>query len=112
MRTHAAMTAIDLPVDRIDALNVAMAQAQNLEPIHFDEAQRSTAAPVSVIDDWTKALPVLKGQRLMLRELVKTDSPSLLSMLSTGDVAKFRAGIFSADFDRKPLFFHGFLKDR
>ena len=63
--------------------------AQNLEPICFDVARTPTPASVAFDGDWTAALPVLKGNRLMLRELVKTDSLSLLSMLSTEEVAKF-----------------------
>jgi ribosomal-protein-alanine N-acetyltransferase len=59
----------------------------NLEPIRFDAP---TAAPaMELTADWTKGLPVFKGQRMMLRELVKTDATTLLSMLSTEEVAKF-----------------------
>jgi RimJ/RimL family protein N-acetyltransferase len=61
--------------------------AHNLEPICFDVAR--TPAPVAFEGDWMSALPVLKGNRLTLRELVKTDALSLLSMLSTEEVAKF-----------------------
>jgi RimJ/RimL family protein N-acetyltransferase len=61
---------------------------QNLEPIRFDAAP-VVAPPVAVDGDWTTALPVLKGRTLMLRELVKSDSLSLLSMLSSEEVAKF-----------------------
>jgi RimJ/RimL family protein N-acetyltransferase len=61
---------------------------ENLEPIRFDAA--TTSAPAASPEaDWTTGLPVLKGRRLMLRELVSTDSLSLLSMLSTEEVAKF-----------------------
>jgi ribosomal-protein-alanine N-acetyltransferase len=63
---------------------------QNLEPIRFD------AAPIAKVDfnksvdaDWTTGLPVLKGRKMMLRELVKSDALSLLSMLSSEEVAKF-----------------------
>jgi [ribosomal protein S5]-alanine N-acetyltransferase len=61
----------------------------NLEPIRFDVAQTPTAAPANVDAPWTDTMPVLTGQRMMLRELVKTDATSLLSMLSTEEVAKF-----------------------
>jgi len=63
--------------------------AQNLEPICFDVARTPAPASVALDGDWTTALPVLKGNRLMLRELVRTDALSLLSMLSTEEVAKF-----------------------
>jgi RimJ/RimL family protein N-acetyltransferase len=60
----------------------------NLEPIRFDSA--CVIAPAIAPDaDWTTGLPVLKGRRIMLRELVKSDALSLLSMLSTEEVAKF-----------------------
>jgi len=60
---------------------------QNLEPIRFDAA--AAVAAIGVEDDWTKALPVLQGRRTVLRELVKTDALSLLSMLSADEVARF-----------------------
>ena len=59
----------------------------NLEPIRFDAP---TAAPaMEVTSDWTKGLPVFTGQRMTLRELVKSDATTLLSMLATEEVAKF-----------------------
>jgi ribosomal-protein-alanine N-acetyltransferase len=62
---------------------------QYLEPICFDIARTQPPAPVAAEADWTSALPVLEGNRIVLRELVKTDALSLLSMLSTEEVAKF-----------------------
>ncbi len=63
---------------------------QNLEPIRFDAAAVANAhVNVNVDADWTTGLPVLKGRTMMLRELVKSDSLSLLSMLSSEEVAKF-----------------------
>jgi [ribosomal protein S5]-alanine N-acetyltransferase len=59
----------------------------NLEPIRFD-APYAAPAP-ELVSDWTKGLPIFQGQRMMLRELVKTDAKTLLSMLSTEEVAKF-----------------------
>ena len=67
---------------------VSAMPAQNLEPIRFDAAP--VAAPELTLDaDWTTALPVLEGNRIRLRELEKTDALSLLSMLSTEEVARF-----------------------
>ena len=60
----------------------------NLEPIRFD-ASPAAAPQMKVEADWTTGLPVLQGRKMMLRELVKTDALSLLSMLSTEEVAKF-----------------------
>jgi ribosomal-protein-alanine N-acetyltransferase len=62
--------------------------AGNLEPIRFD-AETAIAPAIGADGDWTTGLPVLKGRRLMLRELVTTDALSLLLMLSTEEVAKF-----------------------
>ncbi len=39
--------------------------------------------------DWRKALPVLTGSMVTLRELRLSDAPSLLAMLSTEEVARF-----------------------
>ncbi len=61
----------------------------NLEPICFDIGRMPSPAPVTVESDWTAALPVLESNRMVLRELVKTDALSLLSMLATEEVAKF-----------------------
>ena len=73
---------------RSNQAQIATAVAENLEPIRFDVP--TTLAPATAaVGDWTTGLPVLKGRRLMLRELVATDSLSLLSMVSTEEVAKF-----------------------
>jgi len=61
----------------------------HLEPICFDALRMPPAAPAKVEADWTTDLPVLRSNRIVLRELVKTDASSLLSMLSTEEVAKF-----------------------
>jgi RimJ/RimL family protein N-acetyltransferase len=65
-----------------------MRNALNLEPIRF-EAATIPAPAVNADADWTTGLPVLHGRKMRLRELVKSDSLSLLSMLSTEEVAKF-----------------------
>jgi ribosomal-protein-alanine N-acetyltransferase len=61
----------------------------NAEPIHFDIPHMPLPTPVNDNSDWTTSLPVLEGGSLVLRELVQTDAPSLLGMLSTAEVAKF-----------------------
>jgi ribosomal-protein-alanine N-acetyltransferase len=76
MNTHAS-----------NLLTTTKAAAANAEPIRFDGP--ADAAPMQVVADWTKGLPVFNGQRMMLRELVKSDAQSLLSMLATEEVAKF-----------------------
>jgi ribosomal-protein-alanine N-acetyltransferase len=39
--------------------------------------------------DWTQSLPVLKGERAILRELRRDDATALLAMLSTQDVSRY-----------------------
>ena len=73
---------------RSNQAEVATAVRENLAPIRFDAPTAIAPAPVAD-GDWTAGLPVLKERRLMLRELVTTDALSLLSMLSTEEVAKF-----------------------
>jgi ribosomal-protein-alanine N-acetyltransferase len=63
--------------------------ATNLEPIYFEKTLAVPSAPLAVPSDWSAALPVLTGRNMMLRELVPTDALSLLSMLSSEEVAKF-----------------------
>ena len=65
----------------------ATAAITNLAPIRFDAP---VAAPsLEVVVDWTAGLPVFKSKRMMLRELVKSDAATLLSMLRTEEVARF-----------------------
>lgn len=51
----------------------------------------STTAMATTITqtDWRKALPVLSGEKVTLRELRLSDAPSLLAMLATEEVARF-----------------------
>jgi RimJ/RimL family protein N-acetyltransferase len=49
------------------------------------DAPRSSATT----SDWRKALPVLTGSMVTLRELRLTDAPALLAMLSTEEVSRF-----------------------
>ena len=42
-----------------------------------------------VSSDWRQALPVLSGQQVTLRELRASDAPSLFSLLTTDEVARF-----------------------
>lgn len=44
---------------------------------------------VTTETDWRQKLPVLKGERVTLRELRLSDAASLLAMLSTEEVARF-----------------------
>ncbi len=61
--------------------------AQSLAPICFADAV--APVPMLVDGDWTKGLPVLHTNRVALRELQTTDALSLLSLLSSAEVAKF-----------------------
>jgi len=58
----------------------------NLEPIRFD----AVAVPATeVVADWRNGLPIFKSSRMMVRELVKSDAATLLSLLRTEGVARF-----------------------
>ena len=39
--------------------------------------------------DWRRTVPVLSGERVMLRELRHDDAPSLLAMINTDEVSRF-----------------------
>ena len=49
----------------------------------------NNARLVATQTDWRKALPVLSGTMVTLRELRLSDAPSLLAMLATEEVARF-----------------------
>jgi RimJ/RimL family protein N-acetyltransferase len=50
----------------------------------------SALAPAAVTTtDWRKALPLLSGKGLTLRELRLSDAPSLLALLTTEEVTRF-----------------------
>jgi ribosomal-protein-alanine N-acetyltransferase len=54
------------------------------------EAVMASARPsATTTSDWRRALPVLTGSMVTLRELRLSDAPSLLAMLSTEEVARF-----------------------
>ncbi|HXD20012.1 MAG TPA: GNAT family protein [Vicinamibacterales bacterium] len=73
---------------QLNAAEMVKNVTQNLEPIRFDAAPAANVN-FNVDADWTTGLPVLTGRKMMLRELVKTDALSLLSMLKAEEVAKF-----------------------
>jgi RimJ/RimL family protein N-acetyltransferase len=52
-------------------------------------AATPTTTTTTTTSDWRQALPVLTGSMVTLRELRLSDAPSLLSMLSTEEVARF-----------------------
>ena len=49
----------------------------------------AAAATATTTSDWRQGLPVLTGSMVTLRELKLSDAPSLLTMLSTEEVARF-----------------------
>ncbi len=69
-----------------------------MEKMPFREAQTvtnlqaviaSARTEATITSDWKQALPVLTGSMVTLRELRLSDATSLLSMLSTEEVARF-----------------------
>jgi len=63
-------------------------EAQTVTDLHTVMAEARSAAATTT-SDWRKALPVLTGSMVTLRELRLSDAPSLLQMLSTEEVARF-----------------------
>lgn len=51
--------------------------------------RQAPAAAQSVTSDWRERVPVLTGSKVTLRELELKDAPSLLAMLTTGEVSRF-----------------------
>ena len=47
------------------------------------------AMTVTTQSDWRRALPVMAGSMVTLRDLRLSDAPSLLAMLATEEVARF-----------------------
>lgn len=61
--------------------------ATHLEPCVVVPSRPSTTD--TVVSDWKKGLPVLRGNGVTLRELRITDATSLLSLLTTEEVTRF-----------------------
>lgn len=53
------------------------------------ETALGVRTPEVVTTDWRKALPVMTGQMVTLRELRASDAPSLFAMLTTEEVSRF-----------------------
>jgi [ribosomal protein S5]-alanine N-acetyltransferase len=62
---------------------------RDVDPRMDVQAAIRTSRGVTTTSDWRQALPVLTGSMVTLRELRLSDAPSLLSMLSTVEVARF-----------------------
>ena len=58
----------------------ALSELEFVTPLEQHETQTT---------DWRRALPVLTGEMVTLRELRKSDAPSLLAMIATAEVARF-----------------------
>lgn len=61
----------------------------DLEPQMDVRAVIGHATAVTTQSDWRRGLPVLAGSMVTLRDLRLSDAPTLLSMLSTEEVARF-----------------------
>jgi len=68
-----------------------MPYRSKLEPSVRTRATHSLVAEPGVLvsSDWRKALPLLTGKRVSLRELHPSDATSLFSMLTTEEVSRF-----------------------
>jgi ribosomal-protein-alanine N-acetyltransferase len=66
-----------------------MRDEENPSVTNLQAAIRVGGARHTVSSDWRQALPMLTSATLSLRELRLSDAPSLLSMLSSEEVARF-----------------------
>jgi [ribosomal protein S5]-alanine N-acetyltransferase len=62
---------------------------RDVDPRMDVQAVISASRGITTTSDWRQALPVMTGSMVTLRELRLADAPSLLSMLSTEEVARF-----------------------
>ena len=61
-----------------------------MDRMRYSQAALTIApGPRSIETDWRQSLPVLRGRSITLRELRFSDAPTLLSMLSAQEVARF-----------------------
>ena len=58
-------------------------------PFRDDRVMMSAGLGHAVSTDWRRALPVLRGESITLRELRLSDAPALLAMLTSEEVARF-----------------------
>ena len=58
-------------------------------PFRDDRVMMSADLGHAVSTDWRRALPVLRGESITLRELRLSDAPALLAMLTSEEVARF-----------------------
>jgi RimJ/RimL family protein N-acetyltransferase len=58
-------------------------------PFRDDRVMMSTGLDQPTSTDWRRALPVLRGESITLRELRPSDAPALLAMLTSAEVARF-----------------------
>jgi [ribosomal protein S5]-alanine N-acetyltransferase len=64
-------------------------EAQGVMDVQSVMDAATSMAATTTTSDWRQSLPVLTGSMVTLRELRLSDAPSLLSMLSTEEVARF-----------------------
>ena len=58
-------------------------------PFRVDRVMMSTSVAETTGTAWRRALPVLRGETITLRELRLSDAPALLAMLTSEEVARF-----------------------
>ena len=51
--------------------------------------QAVTSSATTITSDWQRALPTLRGEQVVLRELQSSDAASLFALLTTEEVARF-----------------------
>jgi [ribosomal protein S5]-alanine N-acetyltransferase len=80
------LAVLKVRVSRIDLSDDRLPET-SLRPAHG--LAISGGRPAATSSDWKQTLPVLNGDRVQLRELRLSDAASLMSMLTTPEVARF-----------------------
>jgi len=61
----------------------------DLMPVQLSVGTTQPSINEPVSSDWRQALPTLRSQQVVLRELRASDAPSLLALLTTEEVSRF-----------------------
>jgi [ribosomal protein S5]-alanine N-acetyltransferase len=61
----------------------------DLMPVQQSVATTQPSINEPVSSDWRQALPTMRGQQVVLRELRASDAPSLFALLTTEEVSRF-----------------------
>jgi ribosomal-protein-alanine N-acetyltransferase len=54
-----------------------------------DATRVQGSAPSTIVSDWQRKLPTLRGEQVVLREMRPSDAPSLFALLAAQEVSRF-----------------------